>query len=201
MTQKPTLPNGVTGERKDSYKSIANRLFANANAIRRVRELTSQEALQAFSEGDEVDTPAGVGVVVEIRTEGFTGPDDEDVEASEDTPAYVVAVEDGARVYRESELEAGEIEADVDQPEEALRVYGDLAGDTEALQDDGRTFDYPESWRESETPARVILLKAWAGLGGRFTTCRREMAGEVASPARFCASMKDSVLQWEGWRQ
>jgi len=163
------------------------------------------DTLASFSEGDEVDTPAGVGVVVEIRTEGFDGPSGDAVEASEDNPAYVVAVEEGAKVYRESDLTEGSIEVEeVDNPEDTLEAWVDIADatdDMETLADDGRRFDFPDSWDESPTPNRIILLKAWAGLGGRFTTCRRKMAGEVASPSRFCASMKDSVLQWEGWRQ
>jgi len=38
-----------------------------------------------YSEGDVVDTPDGRGVVIEVRTEDFEGPDG-DVEASEDSP-------------------------------------------------------------------------------------------------------------------
>lgn len=162
-----------------------------------------------YSEGDEVDTPDGVGVVVEIRTEDFEGPDG-DVESSDDSPAYVVGTEDGAAVFRASELESTTIDVDVDNP------TGQLTSNAANLHDPTRRdilqtlglranqeghFEWPESWEESETPARVIALKAWAGLGGRFTTCRREMAGEIASPSRFCADFKDRILQWHGWRQ
>lgn len=151
-----------------------------------------------FSEGNTVDTPSGVGVVVEVRTEDFEGPQGSTVEASEDNVAYVVGVRDGARVYRASELSEGEIETDVENPEEDLEesVSSNLAANQES------TFRFPKSWRESETPNRLILLKAWAGLGGRFTSCVREMRDDLTgSPDRFCASMKDRVLQWEGWRQ
>ena len=54
---------------------------------------------------------------------------------------------------------------------------------------------------ESETPARVIALKAWSGMGGRFTGCVREMRGNVSRPNAFCADFKDRILGWEGWRQ
>lgn len=169
----------------------------------RKEKKTILEALATrYDEGDEVNTPAGPGVVVEIRTEEFEGPDNETHTPSEDSPAYIVAVEDGARVYTASDLEAGEIGVDVDEPEEALEARVDIwsaTGGFEALQDG--FFSYPDSWQESETPARLILLKAWAGLGGRFTTCRREMAGEISRPNAFCADMKDRVLMWEGWRQ
>lgn len=166
-------------------------------AVEQSEELDSNVKIvvnQSFSEGDIVDTPDGVGVVVEIRTEDFDGPDGA-VEASEESPAYIVGVESGAAVFRASELSEGEIETDIENPE------SELTSNLRANQDDGRRFDYPESWEKSDTPARLILLKAWAGLGGRFTTCRREMAGEIASPSRFCASMKDRVLEWEGWRR
>lgn len=154
-------------------------------------------ANQEFSEGDEVDTPDGVGVLVEIRTEDFEGPDGS-VTASEDDPAYVVGTMDGASVFREDDLSEGEIETDVENPE------GELAEEMDAnvRANQETTFGIPDSWRESDQPARLILLKAWAGLGGRFTSCVREMRGDlVGSPDRFCASMKDRVLQWEGWRQ
>jgi len=168
-----------------------------------------------YSEGDEVETPDGVGVVAEIRTESFDGPNGDEVEASDDSPAYVVATRDGAAVFRASDITAGEIAVDGDtdpagdlaEAAAALDVAAaDAAPDAEppsagALAgDNGRTFDYPDSWQESETPNRVILLKAWSGVGGSFSSCRSELSGEVAAPARLCASMKDRVLNWEGWR-
>jgi len=165
---------------------------------------STEQAARRYSEGDEVDTPAGIGVVTEIRTEAFEGPAGEQVEPSDDSPAYIIATQGGAEVFRASDLRADQIEVEgvanpTDELDEAA-ARAELA-DRADLVDDGRRFDYPESWEESPTPNRVILLKAWAGLGGRFTSCRREMAGEVRSPARFCASMKDRVLNWEGWRQ
>lgn len=147
-----------------------------------------------YSEGDEVETPDGVGVVVEIRTENFEGPDG-DVEASEDSPAYVVATMDGGAVFKASDLEAATIEVDVEDPEAQLAAMP--AG---AHLQEGH-FSWPESWKESNQPAKLIALKAWAAMGGRFTTCRQEMAGEIASPSRFCADFKDRILGWEGWRE
>lgn len=160
------------------------------------------EALARYSEGDEVETPSGPGVIVEIRTEDYEGVDDEEIEASEDNPSYVVGTEDGVEFYRASDLESGEIDVDMDDPEEALYALMDVAhaeDDVEALAD-GR-FSYPQSWKDSDTPARLILLKAWAGMGGTFTGCEREMRGEIASTGRFCGAMKDRVLGgWTGWR-
>lgn len=150
-----------------------------------------------FSEGDEVETPSGPGVVVEIRMENFDGPDGDEVEASSDDPAYIVGVESGAAVYREDELSEGEIPGP-SNPEQ------DLGGEQSAnvVANQRGHFNYPPSWRKSETPSRLILLKAWAAMGGRFRTCRREMANEVVRVNAFCADMKDRVLGgWEGWRE
>lgn len=165
-------------------------------------------AAGSFSEGDEVETPSGMGVVVEVRTEEFEGPDGTE-EATSNNPAYVVGVEDGVQVYREDELGSGQIDAGVDNPEGGLGGDGDEAASAliEAARGDGR-FSYPESWEESETPARLILLKAWAGMNGQFDCggdcCKGEMLSSGMSEQaanRFCASMKDRVLGgWEGWR-
>ena len=154
-----------------------------------------------FSEGDPVQTPQGFGVVVEVRTEPFTGKNDTDIDASENSPTYVVGLKDqrvGVGFYSASELNATDLpETEPENPE------GDLGEQMESnTANQETTFGIPDSWQESETPNRVILLKAWAGLGGRFTSCVREMRGELTgSPDRFCGSMKDRVLQWEGWRQ
>lgn len=160
----------------------------------------------AFSEGDTVDTPDGLGVVVEVRTEDFDGPDGA-VEASEDTPAYVVGLEDaniGAKAYRAADLTSAELpEPDVDDP------VDDVADET--MSDNALTandFTYPESWRDSETPNRIILLDMWTSMGGQFdcggacckgTMLQSGMSNRAAN--EFCASAKDMVLGgWEGWR-
>jgi len=154
-----------------------------------------------YTEGDEVDTPDGVGVVVEVRTLEFEGPSGDEVEASDGSPAYVVAVRDGAAVFRASELEKDEIDTDIESPEKDVGGSEDAEACPGAADlQDGR-FSYPESWQESDQPARMIALKAWASMGGTFRGCRREMRGEIASPNRFCAAMKNKLLGWEGWRQ
>jgi hypothetical protein len=149
-----------------------------------------------YTEGDEVETPEGMGVVTDVRTSNFEGPDGSEVEASESSPTYIIAVESGATTYSASEIESGEIEVDVENPEETV-AREDMCG-CEDMQDG--FFQWPESWRESEQPARMIALKAWSGMGGTFRGCRREMTGEIARPNAFCADMKDRILGWEGWR-
>lgn len=59
---------------------------------------------------------------------------------------------------------------------------------------------WPESWRESDKPARLIALDAWADFNASHTGCVREMRGRVRRVNAFCAAFKDSILQWEGWR-
>jgi len=159
-----------------------------------------------FSEGDPVDTPDGLGVVVEVRDEDFDGPDGA-VEASEDNPAYVVGLEDedtAVAVYRADELEDTDLpETDVDDPVEGVTE--------EEMSDNSVTanrFTYPESWRESETPNRIILLDMWSSMQGQFdcggacckgTMLQSGMSNRAAN--EFCASAKDRVLGgWTGWR-
>lgn len=60
---------------------------------------------------------------------------------------------------------------------------------------------WPESWRESDKPARLIALDAWADFNASHTGCVREMKGRVRRVNAFCAAFKDSILQWEGWRK
>jgi hypothetical protein len=153
-----------------------------------------------YSEGEIVETEDGtLGVVSEVRTEGeFEGPDGETYNPSEDSPVYIIATESDdtpSMAVRASELKQSELpEVDVENPEE------DIASNCMAANQDG-FFEWPQSWVESETPARVIALKAWVGMGGRHTGCVREMRGNISRPNAFCADFKDRILGWEGWRQ
>lgn len=191
------------------------------------------------------------GVITSLMTQSFEFPTSDglqEIEASEDDPAYVVATPDGPRAVTEDAITGedefpdgpggkeaakelanqGEEAAiydyadDYNATEELARAKKKLIADkyAEELSDrdvDALTAeelinipgvddpgvgwdDYPDSWKESPKPARLILLDAWSSLGGTFTTCRADMAGEIRSPSRFCASMKDEVLQTERWR-
>ncbi len=183
--------------------------MADTEAAREAwNDIMDVEALATlYDEGDSVDTPEGFGIVSEIRTEGFTGPDGDDVEASEDSPTYIVALEsedNPVGTFKANELDSTEFpEVDVEDPAadfEAMRNIADAVdGDAEALQDG--FFEWPQSWQDSDQPARLIALKAWAGMGGRHTGCVREMRGNVGQPNAFCGDFKDRILGWEGWRQ
>jgi|APHM01.1.fsa_nt_gi hypothetical protein len=179
------------------------------------RNATRRAYLGAYSLGEEVDTPHGTGVIVDefIKTREFAG---ETIQASDDNVSYAVAVEDtpgdrGYGIYQEEDLEDGELDvtgpADPDDVVEA-EMSGLTMNPEEMNPDEARLsvtdFRYPESWRESDTPNRVILMKAWAGMNAQFDCggdcCMGEMRGEVVNPAAFCASMKDRILLTEDWR-
>lgn len=183
-----------------------------------------------YSEGDIVDTPRGVGVVSGVWTESWED-DGETIEASDDSPAYTVALEDGGfEHYKASDLSEGELDVDVDDPVEDLDAMADivsattenaaitvlqesyLSGDLTIAEyetavadvlnkDSYDTLDWtnPESWRESETPARVIALKAWADMNGQFDCGGACCMGDLRD-AELCASLKDYVLGTEAWR-
>lgn len=60
---------------------------------------------------------------------------------------------------------------------------------------------WPESWRESDKPARLIALDAYTSFDPpSFRGCRRSMKGKVASVNRYCAAFKDSLLGTTYWR-
>jgi len=152
-----------------------------------------------YAEGDVVQSPQGLGVVTAVETELFEGKDGE-VDASEDSPTYVVGLKDarvGVGFYSASELDSAEMpDPGVDDPVGALTEAADAADpDSDAALAE-TTFDIPESWEESPKPNRLILLDAWSSMGGTFEGARRELGSK-----RLAASMKDRVLQWEGWRQ
>jgi hypothetical protein len=167
----------------------------------------TEELANRYQEGDVVETPdSGVGVIAGAVAEDQTAPEDSDlpdIEASPDSPTYVVVTEDadqGMSLLKASDLEATEIEAEVD----ALDSTKEAAAMAELAPDDSEIakldFTMPESWRESDTPARVIALDAFAGMGGSFDGCVRTMRDAVSNPDALCGSFLDSVLGYEAWR-
>jgi hypothetical protein len=160
-----------------------------------------------YEEGDEVSTPQGIGVVADVLTSTVEN-DETTVEASADSPTYVVVVEDGRvgfETYKAAAIHSTTIETDVDEPtgelaaeEQSANVMGQIL---HALAPSANSdFTPPQSWRQSSTPNRVIALKAFAGMNGSFDGCVREMRGEVAGPKRFCGSFLDYVIGNEFWR-
>lgn len=174
---------------------------ANEAARKRDEELPYPELTDnatRFSEGDAVKTPQGFGVVVEVRTDSFTGKNDAEIDASENSPTYVVGLQDGrigVGFYSASELTATEFpETDIENP------LDDVSSEqtSNSLSSNGWTM--PDTWRESEKPARLILLDAWSSMGGQFDCGGACCMGELKD-AELCASMKDEALGgWTGWR-
>lgn len=172
---------------------------------------------QQYEEEQKVRTPDGRGVIVDVLTEGFEA-EGEDVEASESSPTYVVVTESEDKpfgYYKADVIEAEDWNAGVEAPEEDLKEEGGedrenalrirleralaaLSG-RENVAGDGR-FTWPESWRESDKPARLIALDAWVSMGGSVDACIVEMRGEIADPGRFCADFADRLYMWDYWR-
>lgn len=192
-------------EASESGKRQALRNLARANgyALISPREMGRNAQLATrYTEGDVVQSPQGLGIISGVETEPFTGKGDEEIDASESSPTYIVALKDarvGSGFYSASELEETEMpDTGVDDPEAMLS--GHLASASSETTDDAdfvdTTFDIPESWDESPKPNRLILLDAWSSMGGTFTGAR-----ETLGSKRLAASMKDRVLGYEGWRE
>lgn len=168
------------------------------------------DALQTrYEEGDVVNTPDGRGVVSGVWEQSWE-TDEESVEASDDSPAYTVALADGGfDHYKASDLERDEFpDPDVEEPLDDVEAMHDIfhaTGGFEALQG---AWHPPDSWEESETPARIIALDAWSSMGGQFdcggACCKGTMAPKLGNRGsdEFCASFKDYILGtdlWRGW--
>lgn len=160
-----------------------------------------------YEEGDTVTTPQGVGVVGDVLTEAVES-DGEEIDASESSPTYVVLTEnqgEGFNTYKASDLHSTTFAEEVENPESDLAGVASnsrspidvLAG---LLTSNQNRFEWPQSWVDSETPARVIALKAFAGMGGSFDGCVREMQGNISQPEDFCANFLDRLVGNPYWR-
>ena len=162
-----------------------------------------------------VDTPDGKGLVVEVITESKTIDEDADgvpdeIEASSDSPTYAVTLGEtsGSPVgfFKTSDLEATEIDADVDptksldEEEAAAIANGECPTGEDATLAGGR-WSPPDSWEKANTPARLIALDAFQSMGGDFEGCEREMRGSVRTPQQFCGAFIDYVFGgYDYWR-
>lgn len=59
---------------------------------------------------------------------------------------------------------------------------------------------WPESWKKSNKPARLIALDAWQSMGASFRGCRRSMVKSMSNPNRYCARFKDTIYGHTYWR-
>lgn len=185
---------GGSGGDQPPAEDVASALERSRRAREDGYSITRRKALKLakaqYSEGDVVEYSDGtLGVVVAVKRESFTVPqgdeDEEEVDASSDSPAYVVAREtQGFGVFSGSELSSGSV------PESDQADPSELA---EAKESD-RWTTLPDGW------TRLTLLDAWSSMGGSFTGCTRHMKGESVRTDSFCASMKTTVLGTERWR-
>lgn len=152
-----------------------------------------------YDEGDVVVTNLGRGVVAAVLSDDFEFPVGEegltDVQASDDRPAYVVALEAtgdeaGAAVYRASALEASSFDDDQTQRDGDVPVTDVVSEDVDGLE------DLPEGWN------RRSVLEYWASIGGSWEECTEDMADELGDERarEHCSAMKDEVLQTTRWR-
>lgn len=85
--------------------------------------------------------------------------------------------------------------SDADMAELHHRPVSELIN-VPGVDDPGVGFDsWPDSWEESDKPARLIALDAWTSMGSTFTGCMSEIGSR-----RLCAAFKDSILMTERWR-
>lgn len=189
---------------------------------------TMSESRQAgnarISEGDKVYVDGSQAVVAGLITTNFTDHEGNDVSASDNDPAVVVAtVDDGMKIVALDEIERKSWSVSVDSKESleeqaANSIIGnayeqmdephDIAdfylafNDIPGIDDPGVGFDnWPPSWRKADEPARLIALDAWASMGGTFRGCVREVRSKMARHNAFCAAFKDEIFQTEAWRR
>lgn len=216
---------GLTGERAEHFIETGEFLNEDPSANDRVdeslpdvRDTFNQLQSLANTEtptrnasveaGDAVSTPGGNGVVTEVLDEGIEFDGDEF-----DAGGVVVALASGGfEIYSASEVDASEwFDEDVDPEKLADAQTANVYGDAMSANVDLHAPAFTGFLRANEDPevgfrtlpdgwTRKSVLQAWASLGGTFRSCRADMAGEIASPTRFCAALKDEVLGTEEWR-
>jgi len=186
-------------EDMDNPEDMAEELSRDADTEEAFKDIFGVESLDTrYSEGDVVQTPQGIGVISGV----FTSNPTEDVDASENSPAYAVALKDariGSEFYKASQLSESELpDTGLDNPTEDIEAMADVFSATGAKYE-ALDWTMPESWRESDVPARVILLDAWSSMGGQFDCGGACCMGDLRDE-ELCASMKDEVLGTEAWR-
>jgi hypothetical protein len=205
----------------------------NAYALSHADETALSDAHVAsletrYSEGDMVLYENGnrVATVLEVMTEPFEwedtdGLDDklvtEDgmVDASEDSPTYLLAVETGgARPFKATGLDkmpSEEGERFQERAEKHLKQLdeAEMEAIVEAVAEDGEVeieeldgfTTWPDPWKEADKPARLIAAEVWnTEFRRNFETCVRKMRADVRDPKGFCAALKTEV-EGPGWRE
>lgn len=170
-----------------------------------LREYGFTEQAANVSIGSRVETPDGLGVVVDTISETA---DEETLPGTDLSPTnqtvYVVALVDGGHdFYTVGDLESASF--DVEQPDNPSDVIqsansgGLFRRIRSFLPFASNDWTMPESWRDSDRPSRLILLDAWASMGGQFNCGGSCCMGEL-DDEELCAAMKDAALGTTEWR-
>ena len=142
-----------------------------------------------LGEGDIVELPDGSvgGIILEGGED--VQIDDKPVEEGEVVVAY--GARQGYEIISLDELSEGEIDTPGDVNPEDLE---EVSANSLSANDVG--FDsWPDSWRESDIPARLIALDAWSSMGGTWRGCFAEIGSK-----RICSAFKDEMLGTTRWR-
>jgi len=214
-----------------------------------------------FNEGQIVEHkeegPGIIAAIITSNTEWFPDPNDDEsevkIEASEEEPVYLVALNDGGSIPAEaSDLEDGPdelpgegAEPDLDNADESemapVYSYMDNPFDYEELQEAKKQYIHEEyaaelsEYMEGEELSlydmggmdleellnipgvddpevgfasdpngwtRKSYLQAWATVGATWRSCRARMLRHFGNnmAKRWCAALKDEILQTEKWR-
>lgn len=165
-------------------------------------EFSESQSENSLRTGSIVETPEGKGVVDEIITE--LGEDEEiqgtDLDPSDDSVYVVALVSGGFAFFKSDDVSSSEFDVDVDgDSTEQIQSANAQSRLRSILPFASNDWTMPDSWKESDTPARLILLDAWASMGGQFDCDGSCCMGELDSE-RLCAAMKDAALGTTEWR-
>lgn len=185
-----------------------------------------------FEVGQVVSWDGEMGVVAGVITEDTEwiieedGEDEEyDIEASEDNPVYVVALESGDTVPLSEDDDLQEDEWDDNEFEDPDSVEDDImdAELSPVYHSLDNPADYDEITAELASPAldlpgantagigfskdppgwdRSSYLKAWSTFKGKWRICFPRMTRHFGPrmAKRWCSALKDEVYQTTRWR-
>lgn len=155
--------------------------------------------LAEYTEGDIVATPRNEkGVVAAVMTENFEFPTGDEattqIEASSDSPAYIVGFGGESAVYRASDVEK----------RNSMDTGSDDSGSGEAIETvdhiDFDETDLPEGWD------RKSLVDWWASIGGTWEDAVDELRkepdfiSEGIDPKALASDWKTQLLGTDRWR-
>lgn len=162
-----------------------------------IKESEPQMSMNARIEpGDKVLVDGKRAVVQEKKTTEFETHTKDNMDASASNPVFVIVSVEGLEYVTRDQITS-----------EEWRIDRDGKRDLEESQNlaTNEVFNWPDSWKKSSTPARLIALDAWASMGAQFNCnsgqcCTGTMKGKVRDPEGFCASFKDRIFGTELWR-